>query len=152
LIKFKIFLLLCTCAASTYAQTASPLEAPPFETTPVSKEQKPVAQNDKVYELFELSKLPAFPGGESDMYKFIAKQLQYPAEAREKHIKGTVLLSFEVNTIGKVGNVQVIKDIGGGCGIEARRVVLTMPDWVPGEFEGQVVKSRYSMPFKFNLN
>ena len=146
--KFKVFLFLSACATSVFAQT----ETPPVDTSLRVVEKKPVLQNDKVYELFELTKLPSFPGGDAEMYRYISKELQYPAVARKKRITGSVLLSFDVSTTGKVGNVRIIKDIGGDCGIEARRVVLNMPDWIPGEFEGQVVISRYSLPFRFRLN
>ena len=30
----------------------------------------------------------SFPGGEDEMYKFIAKNLQYPEEAKKKGIEG----------------------------------------------------------------
>jgi protein TonB len=151
--KFKVFLFLSACATSVVAQTETPpVEIPPLDTSIRVVAKKPVVQNDKVYELFELTKLPSFPGGEAEMYKYISKEVQYPAAARKKRITGSVLLSFDVSTTGKVGNVRIIKDIGGDCGMEARRVVLNMPDWIPGEFEGQVVVSRYSLPFRFRLN
>ena len=151
--KFNVLLFLSACATSIFAQTETPpVEIPPMDTTMRVVEKKPVLQNDKVYEIFELTKLPSFPGGEAEMYKYISKELQYPAVARTKRITGSVLLSFDVSTSGKVGNVRIIKDIGGDCGMEARRVVMNMPDWSPGEFEGQVVVSRYSLPFRFRLN
>jgi protein TonB len=151
--KFNVLLFLSACATSVFAQTETPpVEIPPLDTAIRVVEKKPVLQNDKVYELFELTKLPSFPGGEAEMYKYISKELQYPAVARKKRITGSVLLSFDVSTSGKVGNVRIIKDIGGDCGMEARRVVMNMPDWSPGEFEGQVVVSRYSLPFRFRLN
>jgi protein TonB len=151
--KFNVLLFLSACATSIFAQTETPpVEIPPMDTTMRVVEKKPVLQNDKVYEIFELTKLPSFPGGEAEMYKYISKELQYPAVARKKRITGSVLLSFDVSTLGKVGNVRIIKDIGGDCGMEARRVVMNMPDWSPGEFEGQVVVSRYSLPFRFRLN
>ncbi len=151
--KFKVLLFLSACATSVFAQTETPpIEIPPLDTSIRVVEKKPVLQKDKVYELFELTKLPSFPGGEAEMYKYISKEVQYPAAARKKRITGSVLLSFDVSTSGKVGNVRIIKDIGGDCGMEARRVVMNMPDWSPGEFEGQVVVSRYSLPFRFRLN
>jgi len=151
--KFKVFLFLSACATSVFAQTETPpVEIAPLDTSLSVVAMKPVILNDKVYELFELTKLPSFPGGEAEMYKYISKQVQYPAAARKNRITGSVLLSFEVSTTGKVGNVRIIKDIGGDCGMEARRVVLNMPNWIPGEFEGQVVVSRYSLPFRFRLN
>lgn len=56
----------------------------------------------------------SFPGGEDEMYKFIAKNLQYPEEAKKKGIEGKVHVSFVVEVDGSITDVKVLRDIGGG--------------------------------------
>ena len=105
--------------------------------------------NDKVLEKAEV--MPEFPGGDQAMMDFVAKNVQYPQEARDKEISGRVLVSFIVEKDGSIGDVKVVKGIGGGCDEEAVRVVKAMPKWKPGKDKGKPVRVSYMMPFTFKL-
>ena len=83
--------------------------------------------NDKVLEKAEV--MPEYPGGDQAMMDFVAKNVQYPQEARDKEISGRVLVSFIVEKDGSIADVKVVKGIGGGCDEEAVRVVKAMPKW-----------------------
>jgi protein TonB len=85
------------------------------------------------------------------MMDFVAKNVQYPQEARDKEISGRVLVSFIVEKDGSIGDVKVVKGIGGGCDEEAVRVVKAMPKWKPGKDKGKPVRVSYMMPFTFKL-
>jgi len=111
---------------------------------------KPV--EEKTYEMFDIQKPPSFQGGESELMKYLGKNIEYPALAKENNIQGAVVLTFVVNKDGSVSDVTVIKDIGGGCGKEAVRVVKAMPRWSPGEANGNPVKVRFTLPVRFRLD
>ena len=111
--------------------------------------QNKKAANDKVLEKAEV--MPEFPGGEQAMMKFVAENVQYPQEARDKEISGRVLVSFIVEKDGSIADVKVVKGIGGGCDEEAVRVVKAMPKWKPGKDKGKPVRVSYMMPFTFKL-
>lgn len=81
----------------------------------------------------------------------IYRNLRYPAKAREDGIQGTVFINFLISPKGKVAEVTCIKSIGGGCDEESIRVVKEMPDWIPGEQDGDKVWTRYTMPLRFRL-
>ncbi|WP_052695022.1 energy transducer TonB [Hymenobacter sp. AT01-02] len=57
------------------------------------------------------------------MYAFIAKELKYPIMARRNRIQGQCIVSFTLNTDGTMSGIKLVKNIGGGCGEEALRVV-----------------------------
>ena len=103
------------------------------------------------YDLVTVQKPPTFPGGEHDLLKYLAENIKYPPLARENNIQGTVALSFVVGKDGSVSDVSILRDIGGGCGKEAMRVVQAMPRWSPGEANGHAVKVRFTLPVKFRL-
>ena len=105
--------------------------------------------NDKVLEKAEV--MPEYPGGDQAMMDFVAKNVQYPQEARDKEISGRVLVSFIVEKDGSIAEVKVVKGIGGGCDEEAVRVVKAMPKWKPGKDKGKPVRVSYMMPFTFKL-
>jgi protein TonB len=85
------------------------------------------------------------------MYKFIGKNLKYPASARRMGIEGSVFVSFIVDKAGVISDVQVVKGISADCDKEAERVVKQMPNWKPGKQNGRAVKSKFVLPIKFKL-
>ncbi len=92
---------------------------------------------------------PEFPGGMEALYKYIADNLKYPQLALENNIQGKVFVTFFVEKDGSVSNVRILRDIGGGCGLEAKRVVESMPKWIPGKQSGKVVRTQYNLPINF---
>lgn len=92
-----------------------------------------------------------FPGGQLELMKFMANKIKYPAIARENSIEGRVIVKFVVNEDGSISQEQVLRDIGGGCGDEALRVVRMMPKWAPGKQRGKPVKVWFTMPVAFKL-
>src|SRR5687767_3398867 len=112
---------------------------------PVVTEEDP----NKIWESVEIQ--AQFPGGQEEMRNFIMKNLRYPPQAVENRITGKVYVSFVVDVEGHISDIKLVRDIGGGCGQEALRVVKMMPDWKPGRQNGRPVKSRYSMPIVFDL-
>ncbi|MEQ1747106.1 MAG: energy transducer TonB, partial [Saprospiraceae bacterium] len=108
-------------------------------------------QEDKTYEMFDIQKPPSFPGGDGELLKYLSQNIKYPPLARENNIQGSVVLTFVVAKDGSVRDVNIVKDIGGGCGKEAIRVVQSMPKWIPGEANGNAVKVRFTLPVRFRL-
>ena len=95
---------------------------------------------------------PQFPGGEDSLYNFIYSNLRYPQVAKDNSIEGRVFLRFVVEKDGSITNVRILRDIGGGCGQEAKRVVKMMPKWIPGKQNGKPVRVQFNMPITFKLN
>ncbi len=102
-----------------------------------------------------VEKMPEFPGGQIALFNYISNDLNYPAEAKENKIEGTVHIQFIVAATGKVEQVQLDKgltDGGMGCNEEALRLVRAMPNWTAGEHKGQKVNVSYTIPVRFRLN
>lgn len=100
---------------------------------------------------------PEFPGGEEALIAFIREHVQYPEEAKKANITGTVVVTFIIEKDGSLSNMKILRDIGGGCGTEAVRVLRQMPKWKPGKIRksGQadlkVVRCQFSLPIVFEL-
>ena len=106
--------------------------------------------NDTVYNIVE--QMPEYPGGVEAMMKYIAENVKYPEEAKDKDIAGRVFLAFVVEKDGSVSNVKVLRGIGGGCDEEAARVINSMPKWKPGKQKGKPVRVSYQIPIYFKLD
>ena len=124
-------------------------EATNIEITPVKIEEEEEEAEDEIFQVVEND--PEFPGGAEAMYKYLAQNIKYPQLARENNITGRVYLQFVVEKDGSVTNVKVMRDIGGGCGAEAVRVVKSMPKWTPGKQRGKAVRVYYQIPVNFSL-
>jgi protein TonB len=64
-----------------------------------------------------------YEGGQEAMYAFIEKELKYPILAKRNRIQGTCIVSFTLTTNGTMEGIKLVKNVGGGCGEEALRVV-----------------------------
>ncbi|MEM8524043.1 MAG: energy transducer TonB [Bacteroidota bacterium] len=126
----------------------------------------PSLQEEGIFRVVE--EMPRFPGcegkgtkeeirkcSEQEFTKFIYKNLQYPKEAREKKIEGTCVVQLTIEEDGSVEDVELVRDIGGGCGEEAVRVVELMNKkeikWTSPKSANRPVKVRFPLPVKFDL-
>ena len=63
----------------------------------------------------------------------------------------SVYVTFMVERDGSITGARVLRDIGGGCGAAAIRVVKAMPKWTPGKQRGKPVRVQYNLPVAFIL-
>lgn len=119
------------------------------EFTPVETIEEVVEKEEEIFVFVE--EQPSFPGGDEELYKFLAENIQYPALARENNVEGKVFVQFVVEKNGSITQVKLVKDIGSGCGQEAMRVVKSMPKWKPGKQRGTAVRSQFTLPIRFKL-
>ena len=124
----------------------------PAGNGPVVTEPAPIKEEPKEDEIFTIvEEKPSFPGGPAELQKYLAKNIRYPDFAKENQIKGTCALEFVVEKDGSITDIKILKDIGGGCGDEAVRVVKSMPKWAPGKQRGKAVRVKFTLPVQFRL-
>ena len=124
------------------------------EASKVSNENKstktvPVKDDAGVYKMVE--QRPEFPGGMNALMQFIGKNLKYPSSAVAAGIQGRVVCQFIVSAEGKVKDVKVIQGLSPELDAEAVRLIESMPDWIPGEQNGEKVNVYYTIPIRFKL-
>ncbi|MFT6320442.1 MAG: TonB family protein, partial [Granulosicoccus sp.] len=88
---------------------------------------------------------------EQAMLNYIYSNIKYPKAAQEAKIQGRVIIKFVVQKDGSIADAKVLRDPGGGCGVEAERVVNMMPNFVPGKQKGEAVNVSYTLPVSFKL-
>ena len=108
-----------------------------------------IQKNNNIYEAVE--QMPDFPGGESEMMKFIRENIQYPASAKEYGIQGRVILRFVVTETGTIENITVLRSLDPACDKEAIRLLKSMPKWIPGKQNDEIVSVYYTLPIAFKL-
>ena len=116
---------------------------------PVVEEEDEEEAAQQIFTVVE--KQPEFPGGMSELMKFLAKSIKYPVIAQENGIQGRVVCSFVVNRDGSIVDIQVMRGVDPSLDKEAVRVIGTMPKWKPGEQRGKPVRVRFILPVQFRL-
>jgi protein TonB len=119
------------------------------EYIPIEFEEEESADEQQIFMVVE--SMPNFPGGETELHRYLAENIKYPQMAKESGIQGRVFVTFVVERDGKVTDVRVLRGIGGGCDEEAIRVVKNMPKWTPGKQRGKPVRVQFNLPVKFTL-
>ena len=82
--------------------------------------------DDAPYAYEEVEVRPEFPGGHNAFMTFISSNFQMPDYEGNG---GTLKIAFIIEIDGIVTNVNVVKDLGGGTGAEAKRVISKSPKW-----------------------
>ncbi len=122
-------------------------------------------------EIFKVvEQMPRFPGCEDmsgtkyekeecakeKMLDFIYQNLKYPEAARKAGVEGMTVVQFVINPAGRLQDLNLVRDIGGGAGEAAREVVELMNEknlvWTPGIQKGKKVHVLYTLPVRFKLN
>ena len=119
------------------------------DTIPAGKTDSGEEEIDEVFVFVESQ--PEFPGDDSALHMFICMNLSYPDQARDNGLEGVVIVRFVVKKDGTIGNVKLVRDIGGGCGQAVVEMVKSMPRWKPATESGKPVNFEFTLPVKFQL-
>lgn len=95
--------------------------------------------------------MPEFPGGPTELLKFVGENIKYPQDAKNQNKQGRVICSFIVAEDGTVHDAKVIQGVFPSLDAEALRVINSMPVWTPGKNNNTVVAVRYTIPVAFSL-
>lgn len=133
-------LALCGLLAGALAQTPKPNTVPPSQTAP------PAAAGTGLNHVGQEIPVAAYyEGGQEAMYAFIAKELKYPLLAKRNRMQGRCIISFTLNPDGNIQGLRIVKQVGGGTGEEAARVVRLL------KFKKPEYPILTSLPIDFKL-
>lgn len=109
-----------------------------------------LAEQEKIYE--DVEQPPSFRGGESAMYEWLSKNINYPVIAQENNIQGRVTCRFIVEQNGEIEDIEVVRGVDPSLDREAVRVIKSMPKWIPGRQGGNAVRVRCTLPIQFRTH
>ena len=93
---------------------------------------------------------PQYPGGAKALRDFLVAHLQYPQDAMEQRLEGTVSVSYQVNDDGFVENPVVVKSLSPSCDEEALRLVQLL-QYDPARNRGVRLKVTCKVNINFHL-
>lgn len=106
---------------------------------------------EKPLELEVVDVMPSFPGGDAELFKWLSKNIKYPAIAEENGVQGRVMVKFAVDKDGSIYDPKVLRSVDPSLDKEALRVVKAMPRWIPAKKNGHPVSVYFTLPVTFQL-
>ena len=144
--KFKLLIVISLFLANFTSAQLIEKKVINEMTEPIKTDENNSGETFNVVE-----KMPQYPGGEKELMNFIGRNIRYHIIAQENGIQGRVIVRFVVSSTGKVSDVQVLRSLDPSCDKEAVRVVKMLPEWIPGEQNGEKVAVYYTLPISFKL-
>ena len=131
-----------TDTASTEVPETASAEPPPVTEPEPVPEPEPAERTTGVYS--------AVPAGGSQPEELDRVVPRYPAAARRMNVQGSVVVRGIVRRDGTIDNLEVIKDLPGGLGDEARRAVSRWR-FRPATYRGEPIDVYYTVTVNFRL-
>ena len=118
-------------------------------TPAMAQLKSPPQQKNGVYNMVDDQ--PSFPGGNKNLFKYLAQNVKYPKADLESNVQGRAMIQFVVEKDGSLTEVKVVRAPTSAMGEEAKRVFKNSPKWKPGKVNGKAVRTMYTMPVNFTL-
>lgn len=94
---------------------------------------------------------PAFPGGDEELFMWLARNMRYPEVAIKNNVQGRVFVRFVINEDGSVSDAEIVRGVSQELDAEALRVVGELPKFKPGTVKGKPIACRFTLPINFKL-
>jgi len=115
------------------------------------KEEAPELIKSRTDTVVFVEKPPQFPGGPEALKQYIRKNLKYPADAINRKVQGTVVLSFIIEKDGSIKRVIITKNVDPVLDFEAVRIIASMPQWLPASSKGKPTAAMIVLPINFAM-
>lgn len=119
------------------------------EQVPIQTMRAKKAAAQSIIEPVEDRNKPEPVNGMSNYKSYLENDLVYPEAATENKVKGNVVLDITIAPNGTIKNISVVKGLGYGCDEEAKRLVLTGPQWLPAVADGTPLEAHIEIKVRF---
>lgn len=92
-----------------------------------------------------------FPGGQSELSKFVNATICYPEFSRVNGDQGEVMIGFIIEIDGSLSHFRVINSVTPELDREGLRIARAMKKLLPSEYKNEKVRSRANQTYSFVL-
>jgi TonB family protein len=136
-----------TAAPTTPATVASATPATAAPATPATVTSATPATAAPIKQA--VIKQPEFPGGKTELAKWLSSHINFPNYAATRGTEGYVVVELTIEPNGKISKQTIVQSLQKHCDQEVLRVVSKMPNWKPAEKNGVAVSGTYMLSVKF---
>lgn len=108
--------------------------------------------DDLKIDCLENAQVANYIGGIQEMFKFIAKNIEFPQACIDHEIQGNVKLIFKISDTGEISDITIYHGLSPEADVEAIRIVSYMPNFQPAHCQGDAISSYYQLPIRFKLD
>lgn len=120
---------------------------PQTKDSPFVKRTNTIINDDTIFDVVEEAPIPL--GGMQGWNEYLSSNLEYPEDAIDAGIEGTVYVVFIVTKEGKIEQPEILRGVSPSIDQEALRVISLAPDWTPGKQRGREMNVRMRLPIRF---
>lgn len=140
--------------ASPQQEKTQPIDTAIESTEKTEAIENPTETSDSTVKLTENmvvdeNNIAKFPGGQDELYDFIAKNLTYPETAINDSVSGTVIVAFIIAPDGSMKNLHIKQSVRKDLDEATLNVLKKMPKWCPAPSGKD--SEEVSMPLRFQL-
>ena len=125
-----------------------------YGVLPFAPPTPPSFPNNEQKQEFAQKQIPTeFPGGEAAWSKYLERNLNKEIVKTQGGPPGkyTVVVSFIIDKLGNLSEIEAMNDPGYGTKDEAIRMIVKGPKWKPATLNGQPVIFRQKQSISFNV-
>jgi len=111
-------------------------------------------KNEEIVCVLPIEQIPEYPGGQTEMYKFIYKNLKPKNTDNYELCTSKIFVKFTVKANGEVENPVIMKgaDFCPNLRSELINVIKKMPLWKAGTFDGKVSDMNFTIPIHLSYD
>lgn len=94
---------------------------------------------------------PSFPGGVTEMDKFVQKVIELPEEVVKNKITGKMAIGFFVEPDGSLTNPKIELSLNRALDEAAFKVLDQMPKWIPAKSHNRLIRTKFTMPITITI-
>lgn len=95
--------------------------------------------------------IPAYPGGQSALLKFINDNVQLPAVPTDQIQETRLVIQFIIEANGSVSSVKILRGIHPEIDVAYLRVFEEIPAWEPARQRGIPVRTQINFPIRIRF-
>lgn len=87
---------------------------------------------------------------EVQVFKYLIKNLKIGTMPEDLNVHSIIYVEYTIDKTGKVTNVVILRGMHPDIDDAVVKVISEMPDFIPGEQEGEPVKVKYRLPVRIH--
>lgn len=98
-----------------------------------------------------VEQMPSYPGGETELYKFISNVDFSRVPIEDYGLQGRINIKFIVEPDGSISNIEIKSVRGDAINNAYKEVISKMPKWIPGKHHGKNVSVYQQLSIQIHL-
>jgi len=110
---------------------------------------QPVLKNISLFPGMQNSRSPEYIDGKKGLDKYVSENIVIPGEVNSKNLKGTVVLSYIIDSKGAIKTIQVISSTPDLLNKPVIEILKKSGPWIPGTKNGKYISMNMEISYVY---